>query len=256
MVQREEVGLRPVRLSALAAVPTAPRRRQPPPPPTVGEGPFGRPTFKPMRIITLRGDHVVAAVDGSIGEYAIGHLPLSARALMRPGESISVSLADGQKRTMLGILADKAIEDVHDREPRICPVAVAIIRAHARSPEATIRSYLEAAPHVGVLKGQEFTLGGESLIYEAAHRRLTVEWRGSDWNLSRDRLEIQAIIPATACVACIGQPVSMVVEHPMFDGSDAIVTGIRPEDWGTEIHFEAKPLRTRALPEAGRRGRR
>lgn len=208
-----------------------------------------------MRLMSMRGDHVVAAMDGSIGEYAVGHLPPSAQALIRAPGVIRASLADGQKRTMLGILSEKAVDDIHDEDPGICPVTLAIIRAHARDPEGTIRAFMAAAPHVGSITGQETSLQGGGLVYEVSQRRLTVEWRGGNWSLLRDRIEIDEVVPATFCVAAIGRPMALLVEHPAFKDAGAVITGVKPESWGTEIHYETTPVRARILPEARARRR-
>lgn len=239
----------PVRLHALGATTVATVRPSPP----HGTLPFGRPPFKPMTLFTISGDHVVAAVDGSIGEYAIGHLPPSVLAMIRPNSNVMASLADSQKRTMLGILAEKAVDDLHDADPWICPVALALIRMHAVDAAGTLRRYIEAAPMAGSLRGQEFTMDGSSLVYECSARRLTVDWRGPDWSLGRDRLEISTRLPATTCVSALGSDITTVVDHLAFEGAGAVVTGMRPEEWGTEILYDAPPLKVHRLAEAPRR---
>jgi hypothetical protein len=251
MVQRASVGLTPIVLHAIAPLVDGARRRPPPPPPP--DGPFGRPPFRPMRLIRMRGDHVVAAVDGSIGDYAIGHLQPSARALVRAPGSISVTIADAKKRTMLGILSDKAINDIHDEDPSICPVALGIMRMYSRDAAATIRSYMACAPHVGSIEGQEFTADGESIVYQGSGRRLTVEWRGGNWSLLHDRIQIEARLPTTTCLSAIGKQLDEVLEHPAISGCGAVVTGTLPEAWGTEITFEAKGIRARMTEEADTR---
>lgn len=247
---------RPLRLEALGAAATgaapAPRRR----PMRLDEeerGPFGNPPFVPMSVVTRNGDHVTAAVDGLIGDYAIGHLAPETQALIVPRRAIRASLADAAKRTMLGILSDKAIDDVHDEDPMICPIAVAIIRAKAPNAGATIRQYLAAAPRQGRLNGKEASTTGADIVYAASERRLCVEWREPGWAVEADALRVEVELPATALVAAIGRPLEALASHTMLDGKGAVVVGTRVVDGGTEISFVTPSERARLLPEAGGR---
>lgn len=255
MVQGKAMALTPITLQALPplADQSSPRAA---PPPLHPDGPFGRAPFRPMRLIAMMGDHVMAAVDGSIGEYAIGHLQLSARALFRAPGSISATIADAKKRTMLGILSDKAIDDIHDEDPLVCPVALSIMRMYSRDPAAAMRSYLACAPHVGTINGQEFAASGDSIVYQGSARRLSVEWHGGNWSVVGNRIQIEARLPASACLSAIGKPIDEVLEHPALTGTGAIISGTMPDEWGTEITFEAKGMRARMTPEAGSRRRR
>lgn len=239
----------PIRLSALTSRPGAFATRAK----TLAAtrpSPFGDAAFREMRIVRVNEDHVTAVVDKVTGEYAIGHLPSPVRDMIRAPHTINASLANDQKRTMLGILSEMAIDDLHDEDPWICPVAVNIIRAHAPNAQRTIHAFLSAAAIVSTSRGQEFTLGGESLIYDAADRRLTIEFRGNDWNLSRDTLDVQAFVPQTLCVASAGKPIEILVDHHAFRDVGATITLAKTHSWGTEIQYSAPPTRTRTLPEA------
>lgn len=211
---------------------------------------FARPAFRAMRLISLKGDHVVAAIDGRIREYAFGHLPPSARTLIRAPGNIQATTADAQQRTVLGILSDDAIDDIHDEDPLICPVALSVIRREAVSPAETIRGYISAAPMVSTLSGRETGNTGTVITYQRTGRALTAEWRGGNWTLLHDRIEIDERIPVTTCLAAIGRPLSDLVRHPVLDGHGAVVTGTRPEEWGTGIVFDVQPVRARATDEA------
>lgn len=246
----------PIRLHALGATPLV-RSAAPIVRPMAPGRPFSVVPFVNLALLRMNGDdHVVASEDGRIGEYAIGHLPPSARDAVRPPMSIRVEIAKPVSTMMLGIMSEKAIADLHDRDPLICPVAVGMIRMHAPDPTATFRAYIARAGLVNALDDGEASKDGGRLVYEARNRRLTVGWTASGWSLDRDRLQISACLPASACVAAIGLPVSRLIEHPVFTQSDAVVDGVRIETWGTEILYRATPIRARTLPEAGRRRRR
>jgi hypothetical protein len=243
----------PIRLHALGATPFV-RNPAPIVRPQTDRRPFSVVPFVNLALLRMQGDdHVVASEDGRIGEYAIGHLPPSAREAIRPPMSVRVEIAKPVSTMMLGIMSEKAIADIHDRDPLICPIAVGMIRLHAPDPTATIRAYIARAGLLNALDDVETSKDGGRLEYEARTRRLTVGWTASGWSLDRDRLEISTCLPASACVAALGLPVSHLIEHPAFTQSDAVVDGVKIETWGTEILYRATPIRARTLPEAGRR---
>lgn len=243
----------PIRLHALSTTPltrAAPTHVVP----RTNARPFSSVPFVDLALLRMRGgDHVVASENGRISEYAIGHLPPSGRSGICPPGRIRAEIAKPVSTMMLGIMSEKAIDDLHDGDPLICPIAVHMIRAHAVDPAATIRAYIARAAIVNPVADGETAADGGYMAYEAKCRRLTVGWTTPGWSLDRDRLEISAAIPASACVAAIGKPVATLVEHPAFMESGAVVVGIRPETWGTEILYETTPIRARTLPEAGGR---
>ena len=244
------MALTPVVLRSLSQV-VPPAR---PTPAVPARRAFAAPSFRPMRLITTKGDHVVASVDGRIREYAFGHLPPSARGMIRAPGTIRATTADAQQRTVLGILSEDAIDDIHDEDPLICPIALEVIRRHSVDPEATIVAYIAAAPMVSTLSGRETGSAGEAILYQRSGRVLTAEWRGGNWSLLNDRIEIDERLPTTTCLAAVGRPLRHLVSHPVLDVAEATVTGTMPADWGTEIVFDVTPVRARDTDEG--RGRR
>ena len=211
--------------------------------------PFPAPCFVQMKLMSIKTDHVLASVDGNIDEYAIGHLPLIIQNLIRPPDILSATLACGQKRTILGILSDKAIEDVHDQDPLVCPISLNIIRQYSPDPWHTIQSYMQVAMHITRVQGEETSKNGNQIKYESVERLLTVEMTANGWGLAKDILSLNTRIPQTLSVASIGKPLHAVVEHDVFHGVDAIIASVKNSTSGTEIRFNTRPLKLRNLKE-------
>lgn len=248
-----------IRLHALAAgAKTSPRQPAPRSDPALHrlDGPFGRTPFTPMHLIHMSGDHVVASIDSSISDYAIGHLPALARARIIVPGGIDASLATAPRRVALGIMSDKAIDDIHDDDPWVCPVSLNLIRAHAPDARATIAAYRKVAALVGSPRGDEPSSSGVAIRYDGSDRRLTAEMNGGNWTMTRDAIEIRIVVPSTLCAGAVGRPVESFVEHAAFNGTDAIITDIDEAPWGITVAYRTSPTRLRSVPEwPGRRAR-
>lgn len=213
------------------------------------KSPFPDPPFVQMNLISIKTDHVLAKVNGNTDEYAIGHLPLVIQDLIRPPRILSATLACGQRRTILGILSDKAIEDVHDKDPLVCPISLNVIRQYCPDPWHTIQSYMQVAMHITRVQGTEISKNGNPIKYESVERLLTVEMAANGWGLNRDTISLDTKIPQTLSIASIGKPLQAVVEHNVFHGVDAVIASVKINTSGTEIRFKTRPLKLQNLKE-------
>lgn len=217
------------------------------------------PVFKQVRlndmtILSLKGDHAIAAIDGRIGEYAFGHLPETTQGLIRKGEIVRATLMNGQQRAMLGIRSEMAIDDLHDQDPCICPVALEMIRRHSLNSESALLEYASVALLLDGARGEEQVHGG-TLSYSGADRRLSIAWTDAGWSLTRGQLRMETELPSTTCLAAVGRKMREVVDHEAFNPTDVEITGIRKQNGGTEIFFEGKDIKVWRLPEMERHRR-
>jgi len=235
----------PVRLASIAAPavlpPAAPARYEP--------RIFPDSPFVEMTIDRVVEDHVVATHAGTTGTYAIGHLPAEIRAMLTPPSSVGVQLADTARRTILGLVSDQVIEDLHDDGPSACPLAVAAIRLFSLDPARSLREYAARAAMLGQVIGKEFGRDGVSLVYRGAERRLTVDVAADGWMLDGDTLLIPHLLPETLCAAAAGRPLGQIVEHRMLDGIDAVVTCAERSGQATSIGYRTRAVDMRTLEE-------
>lgn len=233
----------PIRLSALSAGAA----------PTTANGPaakiFPGNRFIEMKVYRVVDDHVVAMHDGVLCAYAIGHLPAHVRQMLMPTAAVGAALAGTATRTILGMVADKVIEDLRDDDPMACPVAIAAIRRYARDPGRTLRDYAGQAGILGETLGRETSPDGEAMFYHGHERRLTIEMTTRGWKIERDAITVRQHLPDTICAAAPGRPLSQLVEHPMLEGVDARVVDAESRGDATRIAYETKPVRILGLPE-------
>ncbi len=215
--------------------------------------PFKAPEYHQMRVMSSKDGYVTAAVDGRIGNYAIGHLPESVRRTILGTTTLKVSLADAARRTLLGIDADKAVDDLLDEDPLGCPVALAIMRAEAANPGLTIRRYIACAPKTGRMDGSEPSRTLGDIAYRTRDRLLTAALEAPGWSLNHDRIEIRQTIPDNVATRSLGEPLSFLVDHPMLRDVDVRIADVNVLEDRLSIAFEADPVHMRKAPEAGRR---
>lgn len=247
----------PIRLEALSAAMAVDAAPRPKPrrlvDPEDAPNPFKAPEYHQMRVLSSRDGYVVAAVDGRIGDYAVGHLPEEIRRRILQSPTLKVSLADASRRTLLGIDGDKAVDDLLDVEPLVCPVAMAVIRAEAANPGLTIRRYAACAPLTGSMDGSEPSKTFGDITYRTRGRLLTTAIDAKAWRIVHDRIDIAQILPDNVITRAIGEPLSLLVDHPILHGVDVSIADVEVRGDLLSISFEAEPVRARTAPEAARR---
>lgn len=238
----------PIQLSALttgAAIPALPAVVAP----AFKQRIFRESNFIEMKVQKVQGDHVIASHDDETHPYAIGHLPDKLQRLLVPPAEVSAQLAGEAKRTILGLVSDKAIEDLRDEDPMVCPIAVSVIRLYASDPQRSLREYAGHAVMLGDITGQEIGRDGELIIYHGNAGKLMIEISKHGWVLEGDSLKIPYLLPATICSAAAGRPLDQLIDHEMLNGNGGRVTHAEHDNQGTTIAFTTTPIRLKSLPE-------
>lgn len=219
----------------------------------VRHGPFLNPAYQDMLILSRKDDHVTAMVDGQKGEYAIGHLAPYILAMLTPESVHKFVEADANKRTVLGIEYEYAIDHLLDRNPGICPIALSLIRMHAPDPVKTINHYIASAPLGGEMRGEETCQNNKILLYDVSDGILTVEWREDEWRIEGRKIFVKINLPEALCAASIGKRLEDVVDHPAFAKADAFVKDAKQENGEVQFIFDAPAVQARKTPEAFKR---
>jgi hypothetical protein len=214
------------------------------------DGPFPTIPFIEIVVTSVDRDHLIASHEGQVKRYAVGHLTQGALGELRIGCN-HVTLMDLEHRTTLGIADELVIEGVRERDPRIDDLALDLIRAVAKDPAATLRSYAANAiaeasiegredndPHLAIEYGRPS--GGHSLAASHAMERC---------QFGHMTVIVDNRITDTIANAAIGMRLRDVVGHPFLRDTEAGITSVKLNPSTTVIHFEPKALRLSQIPE-------
>ena len=249
MIPRTTTTSVPIRLAAIATGPAP--TKMPPAKATDADGIFADQSFTPIEIVSRLKDHVIARHGGTTTDYAVGHLPASLQAELAPRSRHDARFADAARRTVLGILSQNAIDDIHDEDPMICPVTLNVILALAADPSATIAAYRRVALRIGRVDGREQGRDGSPLTYTSSQRRLHARIIRNTYSLDVDTLTVLQDIPETMRVAAVGRRMSAIVDHHMFRDTDAVATAVQTTTNGVGIRIEFTATAVRLAENEG-----